>query len=177
MEKEILLKRFRTAIANLDEQEIIACIERGVGLNHVDEYGYTAFTDLAFESKLEFSYTNLDIKERADLMMAEDLKKIELMKFLIRHGADINVFGEGGYTALDSAAGQAKVEVVEFLLENGANPNFNFFSATEPGCENVKSSILHTALSDVAAHFHEDVAEKFEKIVALLEKHGAILYR
>ena len=37
-------------------------------------------------------------------------------------GADINVPGEHGFTALHEAATQGHVDVVKFLLERGANP-------------------------------------------------------
>jgi len=177
LEMNILFERFRAAIDNIDQEEIILCIERGVYLNQIYEHGCTAFTNLAFASKLGFSYTDLDTEEKERQMLVEDLKKIELMEFLLWHGAHINEYGEGGLTALVVAADQAKVEMVKFLLENGANPNVNFFDQTEPGSENVNSIILYTALQDAEVCCFEYARSRFQQIVDLLVKHGAILYK
>ena len=174
---DTLIEQLFNAVDSLNEQAILCCIKKGADLNTLDKYGFSVFARLTMASRLNFSYNEIGTKEQEGQMLEEDLKKIEFMKLLISYGSDVNLYDEDGHTALDISAGQAKVEVVKFLLESGSNPNFNFYFPDEPGCENVHSSILHTALSDVSASYLEDVSVKYEKIVLLLQKHGAVLYK
>jgi hypothetical protein len=175
MEMEALQKRFRDAIENIDKQDIIYCLEKGVDVNFIDVHGYTSFADLALVTRLRFDYDYLAHGDNEKQMLDEDLEKIELMKLLLSNGADINLFGDEARTALDNAAGQAKVEMVKFLLENGANPNFNFFPSDDLGDEEIISSTLNIALQDAEVCHSEIARRKFEQIAGLLEQYGAII--
>ncbi|KAF9875682.1 putative ankyrin repeat domain containing protein [Colletotrichum karsti] len=56
---------------------------------------------------------------------SETLEKYDwlgLMKLFIRHGADVNKFNYGGGTALTGATGHGWWDMVEYLLEQGADP-------------------------------------------------------
>ncbi|MFI5149970.1 MAG: ankyrin repeat domain-containing protein [Bacteroidia bacterium] len=162
------------AIDALDINSVLTCLENGADPNRIDECGITPLTDVAMVSHLRYDYTRISTEDQEKGMLAEDLKKIEIMKIMLKAGADINLYGEGGYTALDCASGQAKVQLVQFLLENGANPNINFYEDEDP---EILSSILHTAMEDAFLQYESKVGDKFEMIVYYLKMHGAIEYK
>jgi ankyrin repeat protein len=162
------------AIDALDVNSILTCLQNGADPNRMDEHGITPFTDVAMTSHLKYSYDRIYNDEREQEMLEEDLKKIEIMRIMLRFGADINLYGKDGYTALSSAAGQAKVQLVEFLLENGANPNLNFHEDEDP---ELLSEILHTAMMDAFHQYESKLGDKFEVIVQLLKEYGAKEYK
>ena len=49
---------------------------------------------------------------------------VDVMRWLLNHGADPNAQGDSGYTALDTAAVNKKIEEVQVLLEYNADVNF-----------------------------------------------------
>lgn len=49
--------------------------------------------------------------------------RIELMEFLLSHGADVNAPGSSGFSVLSCAAMLGQVEATRFLLANGADVN------------------------------------------------------
>ena len=56
------------------------------------------------------------------LILASYRNNIDLVSFLLKQGAQVNVLSETG-TALMAATFKENVEVVKILLENNANPN------------------------------------------------------
>ncbi len=50
-------------------------------------------------------------------------RRLEAVKILVEHGADVNRQGRIGGTPLASAAGDGSLEIVRFLLSKGATPN------------------------------------------------------
>jgi ankyrin repeat protein len=54
------------------------------------------------------------------LIKAVYCKKLETVKFLVAHGADVNAAVGNGHTPLMTAAVNGYVEIAEFLLEKGA---------------------------------------------------------
>ena len=59
------------------------------------------------------------------LFLAATLGYKEIVKILLRHGADVNAKTNKGLTALNSASNNGHKEVVNLLLENGADANAN----------------------------------------------------
>lgn len=57
--------------------------------------------------------------------LASSLKKLESIKILIEAGVSPNLRKDGVYTPLCSAIRDNSGEIVTYLLENGADPNFN----------------------------------------------------
>ena len=57
--------------------------------------------------------------------LASSLKKLESVKILVNAGVSPNVRKDGVYTPLCSAIRDDSREIVTYLLENGADPNFN----------------------------------------------------
>jgi len=59
------------------------------------------------------------------LHVAADFNNLEIMKFLLDKGADIN-FVTQGLTPISTAAGRGNKEAVKFLIEKGADVNLGF---------------------------------------------------
>jgi ankyrin repeat protein len=57
------------------------------------------------------------------------MRSVPLARLLLDSGADVNGRGEGGFTALHSAAQNGDEELARLLLERGADPSL----ATEDG--------------------------------------------
>jgi ankyrin repeat protein len=67
-----------------------------------------------------------DTKKTPGVMeLASSLKKLESIKILIEAGVSPNLRKDGVYTPLCSAIRDDSREIVTYLLENGADPNFN----------------------------------------------------
>lgn len=75
---------------------------------------------------IENTNINLNIQNKYDytvLMRASALGNIEIIKFLIRSGADVNFRNKNGFTALMTATEHGKIDVVKLLIEAGADLN------------------------------------------------------
>lgn len=57
---------------------------------------------------------------------------LEIIKFLVKYGVDVNAANKFTWTALHSAADQGYLEIVEFLLKKGANPNIKDSNGKSP---------------------------------------------
>ncbi|KAK1919563.1 hypothetical protein P3342_001855 [Pyrenophora teres f. teres] len=57
--------------------------------------------------------------------LASSLKKLESIKILMNAGVSPNIRKDNAYTPLCSAIRDNSAEIVTYLLENGADPNFN----------------------------------------------------
>ncbi|HQM73974.1 MAG TPA: tetratricopeptide repeat protein [Candidatus Saccharicenans sp.] len=55
------------------------------------------------------------------LIMAASSGKLEIAKLLIERGADLNVIGQNGWTALGCAAAEGHSEIVDLLISKGAD--------------------------------------------------------
>ncbi|KAJ4380268.1 hypothetical protein N0V86_004578 [Didymella sp. IMI 355093] len=67
-----------------------------------------------------------DTKKTPGVMeLASSLKKLESVKILIEAGVSPNLRKDGVYTPLCSAIRDDSRDIVTYLLENGADPNFN----------------------------------------------------
>ncbi|MDN5248396.1 MAG: ankyrin repeat domain-containing protein [Wolbachia endosymbiont of Tyrophagus putrescentiae] len=74
---------------------------------------------------------NISIGEKA-LSYAAREGCLEIIKFLVEKGVDVNAANKFKWTALHSAADKGYLEIVAFLLENGANPNINDSNGKKP---------------------------------------------
>jgi len=54
------------------------------------------------------------------------------MIWLIENGADVDFKDKGGYTSLHFAAQESRVEELNLLIQNGANPNLKDYYGNTP---------------------------------------------
>jgi ankyrin repeat protein len=91
-----------------------------------------------------------DTKKTPGVMeLASSLKNLESVKILIEAGVSPNLRKDGVYTPLCSAIRDNTREIVTYLLENGADPNFN--AAEYPAFKCITHKRLHFLPQLVAA--------------------------
>jgi ankyrin repeat protein len=90
-------------------------------------------------------------------------------KYLVDHGADVNAAGQFGWTALHSATYQGLTDLMEFLINKGAN-----IEAMD-GFRQTPLSISLSVLTKEAGAHRLQIPRRYRPDVAdLLVKHGAI---
>ena len=99
--------------------------------------------------------TNIDIKGIPLLMWAIIKGHIDIVKYLVEQGADLNAQDEDGWTVLMWAAQRGHIDIVRYLVEQGAEVNLQYKDG-------------YTALMQA-------VREGHTSIVRYLVEHGADL--
>lgn len=99
------------------------------------------------------STTDKKFASRSALAVAASNGHLELIKFLILSGADINRLDVNGYTALNLALLSQKFEAIKILLESKADPNITGPKIIKP--------LIYAASRD------------YKEVVELLLQHGA----
>jgi hypothetical protein len=148
-------------ISDLDG--ILNAIKQGANINAIDTNGETAFTKV-FEN---FNYELYNEERKFDEKTLIE-RTILIASKMLELGADINLFGYDGINALQQVAYSHNPTLMKFLLDNGANPNINYFP--EDGQEYIKSTVLDTILSD---YYVYDDEENLNQCETLLKNAGA----
>jgi ankyrin repeat protein len=93
-----------------------------------------------------------DIENIEDLFLeAADLGDVDLVKFFLQKGVNINSVDERGNTALNLAVQRDRVKVVDFLLESGADINIANHSNFHP---------ITTAITSGSEYFTEILLDR-----------------
>ena len=66
----------------------------------------------------------LSVDANALVQACDENGKLETVKFLVEHGANVNPVGGEQFTPLFCAVGWLHMDIVEYLLSKGAGPNF-----------------------------------------------------
>lgn len=122
----------KDALAKEDTIAALALIKSGSDINAIDNYGTSLLMNecrWGQEQKVSFLLRNgatVDMpkspKGRTALMVAcAYYSGKTICNMLIERGADVNAVADGGVTPLMLAAQNAKLDVVEILLNHGAN--------------------------------------------------------
>lgn len=166
-------KLFFEAAERLDIAEMIVAISKGVNINSIDEDGETAITKIIKAFRYDFTIvSDLEKIEEQGYKIPDytNGEKICIIQSLLDLGADINLFGHDGLNGLQYTAYQHNDILMQFLLENGANPNVNYFD-DEP-------HLVSAPLDTVSFEFHccedKEDEEKVERCYQLLLKYGAV---
>ena len=107
--------------ANVNAVNDIDCIQEGyTPLIRASMYGNTEAVRLLLESGADIKLTNM--LGISSFMMACSNGYIEIAELLLKHGADINRFGNG-WNPITAAAMHDCQKIITFLLENGADIN------------------------------------------------------
>ncbi|RPB01229.1 ankyrin [Choiromyces venosus 120613-1] len=147
-------------------------LSKGRDINHIEAplYSYfgTALHTAVFSRRLSLirlflenptlDLNKLDTRENTALHIAIECCDLEVVKLLHAAGADPEIANEDGVTALLLAFSCRHLEVMEFLLRNGANVNARF-----PG-----GTWLHATLLQGLVRFGDS-----ERLVRLALERGA----
>ncbi|CAK4743579.1 unnamed protein product [Aphanomyces euteiches] len=120
----------------------------GIALHHASNNGYLNIVALLLAHDDQILNYHKKNGESA-LRCAADKGRVEIVRFLLKRGIDINLFDELGRTALHAVAQGGRAEIVQTLLNHdNIDPN-------------LKSEEGHTAL-DIA------IAKEYDEVVRLL---------
>ena len=143
-------------LKNDDYDSALKYIEDGADSNEANETGESVLA-CALKYRCSIALVQLLIKCDADIFdfdnegvsifdMAVTYNNIEMVKYLIEHGIDVNKTDRrSGFTSLMAAACYGRNEVVRLLLEYGADKNLadtKGFSAIDFARKMNKKSIL-----------------------------------
>lgn len=163
-----------TACENLDIGAIKSAIQDGANIFALNKDGESPIYKCV-EAIQDFYLDELDVFGKSELKSRISKMK-ECIDYLISQGADINSYGFGCLCSpLCESEDICDVGVMEFLLNRGANPNYN--TNFEDMCIMrdewyIKSSVL-SMVSDSISVYGEEYSEVQEK---LLLSHGAQMY-
>ena len=93
-------------------------LESGIDVNHQEDIVVESLTKIETKSDTMLSSAAL-YRGWNDIEKINN--KIDTINYLLDNGADINLHGKFGNTALHWAAGDENIKIVELLLEKGAN--------------------------------------------------------
>ena len=155
-------KALFAASENSDLDGIINAVKNGANINAIDTNGETAFTKVFQNFNDEFYY-NEQLDKNAFIEHT-----IYIAKKMLELGADVNFFGYDGLNALQYTAYSHNATLMKFLLDNGANPNFNYYP--EDGEDYITSTQLNTILSD---YYVDNDEENLNQCEELLKNAGA----
>ena len=160
-------------VGRLDYDGVEELIRQGANVNGCDEMGDTPINAAAKALAHDHIPFGDDYEERVKAIPEfRPEERIQMIKLLIEHGADVNLsFYEEDYPLL-AATRMSDLETVQFLLEAGADPNRNAYPEDDPFVE------ISTALDSAgcAAHIHggDEHGDAGNTIYELLEKYGAV---
>ena len=181
-------------VANEDATEVVAfLLERGADPNvtapHQSALGNAMWRQdaeiiellLKHGAKTDFSYGRDRDWQRAPLEDAVSSNKIELVELLLKYDADINLCpADVAQTPLLRAVDSSSVsfEMIEFLLERGANPNVGGHSAPsllpltaavyKRGLPTIKLLVKHGADVNLSHALHIAVQRATDDVVEYL---------
>lgn len=99
MNQQELFDEFYKAAKNCNLLKVVSCVEQGVDVNARFEHGWTA------------------------LHYAAESGYYDIVDYLLKHQANINITSTRGRTALQLASDRGHDNVATLLLENNADPN------------------------------------------------------
>lgn len=92
----------------------------------------------------------------------------DVCKFLLEHGADVNIAAHAGHTALFYAVNGRSCDIVRLLLAHGADPCHH-----SVGWDGNKTPLLHM-LSRGTDAWHENKPDMAEALINAQKEHGGI---
>jgi len=114
----------------MTDQQIVADITKrillGETLEHIwfNSWKDTNYLRILLE-KFKIDPNIQDQSGDPQLINASFVDNLDLVRWLLEHGADPNIKSGVGWSALLWASNNSNLDIAKFLLEHGANPNYN----------------------------------------------------
>ncbi len=154
------------ACYKLDFEAVKTAIEKGANVNALDDSGESAlqktvegFSEIGL--LLNDDYSD---EERAEIEKQCMDKAKEIVLYLVGKGADIDLYGKDGLTPLVCAYYKRSVEMIQFLLEQGADPNTNCYLTDDCTYWGYSSTILNIINEDIEEDY-DDTEKEIEQII------------
>lgn len=152
-----------------DVELIKHAMERGANINCLDKNGESVLQKAVeyYKARNISVDCNCSEEELSSIKNANEQKCKEIVDLLLSYGADINLFGYDGDTPLLCACYESSPEMIKFLLERGANPNWNCFLTDNdywPRLKNIRSTALEV-LDDLLYEEYGDTEKEMETIL------------
>lgn len=112
-----------------DKAKIVDCLNRGANINCLDKNGESVLQQaVEFFSDHGINWSEELTREERLQRKKENLEKcIDVVDLLLENGADINLFGYEGAPPIFCAYRENSAAMVEYLLDEGADPNVNCY--------------------------------------------------
>ncbi len=151
---------FLSAVSNGDFSQARILVSQGASINATNSSGDTALMEIASGGHTDMPqlWRNTNFIEPTfrfpkfrplSVSVAPSQEGTRIARFLIRHGADVNLQNKYGHTALMLAAKYGQVDLVRILLKHGARVG-------------VRDDSGHTALDYAYQMEHQQVAALIE---------------
>lgn len=130
-------EEFLDAAYTNDHVTIKLALSQGMDIETLDDEGWTALCWAVNQSHFESTKVlienkaNINHKDESEgesvLMIAIQAEEVnlELLKYLLDNGAKIDEQDNIGWSALSHAVNLDDIEIAEFFLKNGANPDIS----------------------------------------------------
>jgi len=163
------------AAEHLDIKSMRELRRAGANINCIGSYGETPLTAVigAYPPEYRSGADQEKSSRNHDISRSEwNAEQVRVVGELLKSGADPNLYGYDGEGPLQAAVYAASPEIVELLLQCGANPNYSPFAEDSPW---IVSQPLDTARTDLMLAEEDQEKERYERIVMMLTRHGAKL--
>ena len=95
-------------------------------ISNIDTASRVFTADIIASNERSAEY--LDVDDTTLMLAAANGGDIEMVKFLVENGANVNASNSHGVTAMMRAVHSQNVEIIDFLASKGANVNAKFFN-------------------------------------------------
>ena len=160
-------EEFISACGNFDLKKVKELVAKGANIHAAEYHGDTAL------DVMTFSYQDIENKNEdgdPQKTLESRSKFIEIVQYLLSLGYNINLTGHGGSTCLGNASFIRDLDIIKFLLDNGADPNIGSYIGEE-GPWNLGESALEIVWGDYCTL---DPGENYYDLELMLLKYGAL---
>jgi len=148
--------RITTTIIENEDEDPFFCYDTKDDLliSSIKEYNYTLIEKYVFAGA-NVNYSNSTYGGETPLHVAVKTGKIDIVKFLVQYGANVNKKTNSG-VPLSFAAGRGYVDIIEYLLDCGADINLPnregetplHYAAFMNSIEGAATLLFHDALTE-----------------------------
>ncbi len=164
-------KELIEACSNFDIEGVKRAVERGANVNTLSNMDETPLTQAIGMYNDCFAYKDYTETEREVIENENYHKLLPIIDYLLKQGADINLFGYDGDSPLVAAYYTRSTRLVEYLLKKGANPNVNCHLT-----DSANESIFCSSILSIIYYLYSDDDGIGEDIKRVVKQYGGRLY-